>query len=198
MWTSLNWRGKGWILLHITHITSTLNCWWPIEDGSSSTSHMSLQLSTADCQWWMGPPHHTCHFNSQLPMANGGWGSSSTLNVSLQLSITDGWWGMGPPPHHTCYFNSQQLMGWAGPPPLCTCHFYSQLSMANGGGVGPPQHFTYHFNSQLLMGNAVVVSSIFHNQSKSHHPGGGGYSSWICLSSETKLTSIAICQHSLR
>ena len=74
----------GWVfLLHIAHVTSTLNCQWPMgglhithhfnsqllmanEGGSSSTSHISLQLSTADGQLgWVGhPPHCTCHFNS--------------------------------------------------------------------------------------------------------------------------------------
>ena len=141
---------------------------------SSSTLHMSLQLF--NCQWpiGVGPGHHICHlnfqlpmgdggplphptyhFNSQLPMANGG-GSSSTLHMSPQLSTADGQWGrVGPPPH-------------------CTCHFSSQLLMANGW-VGPPPHHICRFNSQLPMANEQcgVVSSTFHIQSKSHHPGEG-------------------------
>ena len=106
---------------------------------SSSTSHMSLQLSTADGIKGMGlPPHHTCHFNSQLLMANGGVdGSSSTSHVSLQLSTTDG--------QHGGRSSS-------------TSHMSLQLSTADGiKGMGLPPHHTCHFNSQLLMANRAWV-----------------------------------------
>ena len=110
------------VLLHIAHVTSTLNCWW-LMGRSSSTLHMSLEHSTANGQW--------------------GWVLLHIAHVTLTLNC---WWGVLL--HIARHFNSQLLMadGVGGPPPHCTYHFNYQLLMANGG-VGPPQHHTSHFNS---------------------------------------------------
>ena len=90
------------------------------------------------------PPHHTCHFNSQLQWLKGVGGSSSTLHMSLQLStaMADGGW-VGPPPHYTCHFNCQLPManggGWY--PPNFTS---SQSHIVLGWGGGYPPHLTNH------------------------------------------------------
>ena len=112
------------------------------------------------------------------------WGVSS-LFMSLQLSTTDGQWGVG----------------WGLLIPQW--HFNSQLLMADGVG---PSHSSIHLNSNpwWLMGGwvclTVHVTSTADDQwwgttgpphCSSHQPN----SLW--LSNETKLTSIAVCQHSL-
>ena len=159
-----------WVLLHIVHIASTLKCHWLMGGGvgwSSSTLHMSLQLSTANGQLEAGEPplHCTCHFNSQLPMVDGGMGvSSSTLHMSLQLSTANGQLGGGEPPLHcTCHFYSQLPMadgGWGGCVLLHIANITSTLNchwLMGVGWVGPPPHCTCHFISQLPMADGGGV-----------------------------------------
>ena len=156
-------------------------------DGSSSTSHVT---STLNCWWVVGPPPHcTCHFNSQLLIADGWWvllhiihvtstlnfqwwwgGSSSSLHMSLQLSTANGQWGVLYIAHVTSTLNCWWPTG-VGPPPH---HRSLQLSTADGKW-GVLFHITCHY-SQLLMANRDwVVPSTFHIQSI--HIIGGGVSS---------------------
>ena len=100
-------QGVGWVLLHITHVTS--NSQLLMGEGlSSSTLHVT---STLNCRWptggWVGPPpyhtcnfqlstadgggfvllHIACHFNSELQMANmGGWVLLHIAHVTSTLN----------------------------------------------------------------------------------------------------------------
>ena len=106
-----NWVEWVGVLL-IGHVTSTLNSWWLMGWGSSSSLLMSLQCWIPDDQWeWVGGvllliAHVTSTLNSWWPIGWGGWGS--LLVMSLQLSTSDdqrGWMGgvEGPPPHCSCH-----------------------------------------------------------------------------------------------
>ena len=112
-------RGMGgWVLLHIAHVTLTLNCQWQWGVGFGWVLlHITQVTSSLNCQGLrVGPPAHcTCHFNSQLQMAKGDrW-------VPLHIA------------HVTLTLNSPWRMGM-GPPPNCMWHLNSQLPMAHGGG----------------------------------------------------------------
>ena len=161
-------------VLHITHFTSTPNCQWVMDVGTSPhyACCFNTQQPMAD-GGWVHPPHHTFHFNSLQPMADGtefilhithltstlncqlpiGGGSSSSLYMPVQLLTADGNWVL----HITqviSTLNCKWLIGGWGsvPPPHCTCYFNSQLQIADTGGV---------------------VSSPFHIQLMSHHLGVG-------------------------
>ena len=116
------------VLLHIAHVTSTLNCQWLVGGRSSSTLHMSLQLSTADGQWG-GGPSSMLHMSLQLSTASDQWevGSSSTSHMSLQFSTANGQWGMAwYPPHFTSSQSHIIWMGWKYP-----SHLTNQVECAS-------------------------------------------------------------------
>ena len=173
----------GWVLLHNEHIASTLNCQWPMEDGSSSTSHLSLQFSTADGQGGPPPHHHTTHVTSIL--TNGGpppqlVGPPSTLHMPLQLNCQ---WLIGGGYSSTLYMPLQlsTIDGqWAWVLlHITTLHMSLQFSTANGGG--PP--FTSHMSLQLPNANGQwgwEMDDIFHIS----HPvkvtsSGGWMGGWV-------------------
>ena len=132
---------------------------------------------TSGSQYAGTPPHCSCHFNSQLLMTNGV-----------------AWWGSLP--HCSCHFNSQLLKtngvgGWGS---SSSSLMSLQLSTPNDqwgwvGEWGPP-HWSCHFNSQLLMTNGLGGWCPPPHCS-CHQP------SWLQDSSEMKMTSITVCQHSL-
>ena len=126
------------------------------------------------------------HFNSQMKLLIGGRG----------------------PPHCMCHFSSQLLIGGG------ILHISNRVKDTSSGGWDSP-HFTArqsHINGgvgilhishpvEVTLWGGWVISSTFHNQSKSHHPGVGGIlhiSPTKHLSSETKLTFIAICPAQLK
>ena len=120
---------------------------------SHHTCHFNSQLPVANTGG--PPPHCTCHFSSQLPMANRG-GSSFTSHRSLQLSTADGWWEVGGwillnIAHVTSTLNFQWTMGVGGS--SSKLHTSLQLLTFNGqwGWMGPPPNCTCHFNSQQPM-----------------------------------------------
>ena len=164
-----------WVLLHITHVTSTLNCQWPVGmDESFCTSHMSLQLSIANGQWggvlWVLLHIHTCHFNSQLPVANGGPPPHCKCHFNSQQPMADGvGWVLLHITHVTSTLNCQWPMGVVGS--SSTSHISLQLSTANGQwGVGRSSS-TLYMSLQLSMASGGGILHISHP--KSHFLGVG-------------------------
>ena len=127
------------------------------------------------------------------------WTSSSDLSLNS-------WWprvgGVGvwcPVSSLLISLNSQLLMAkgrWGGGVVSCSSlliSLNSQLLMTNGGCVGvgcPPPHCSSQLSTpddQGWVGWGVVCPPHW----SSHQP------SWLQFSSEMKLTSITVCQHSL-
>ena len=131
------------------------------------SSHLTLN------SWWPRVGGVSCSsllisLNSQLLMTKGGVSCSSLL-ISL---------------------NSQLLITRVGGGVSCSSlliSLNSQLLMTKGGVSC--SSLLILLNSQLLMTKGGVGCPALH--CSSHQP------SWLQLSSETKLTSVAVCQHSL-